>query len=268
MQLEIVKMADGEQEAELRAFWGKDPYYGLFFSGNMRSMGLGDPMLDYWGGYVQGRLAAVLMRYRANWSILTQEEALDLSPMIRLAEDSGTVNTVTGRVWVVERFEQQLTRFVIEEQSPSHFCTLQVERFAPAATDGVRQAFSADGEKIRELYQGGEMDYLSAEIFRRRMEKEGARCYVLEAEDGRLIACAMTLVETEQAAMIGTVYTHPVERGKGYASRVMSALCAALLADGKEPCLFYSNPAAGTVYLRLGFADIGTFKMTDFQAAD
>ncbi|ARU62360.1 hypothetical protein CBW65_16370 [Tumebacillus avium] len=266
MQMDIAKIESGEQEAQLRSFLAADPYYGLFFSGNLRAMGLTDPILDYWGGYVKGRLAAVLMRYRANWSILTQEEALDLSPMIRLAEDSGTVNTITGRVWVVERFEQQLTRFVVAEPSHNYFCTLRAEKFAPASIDGVRQAFSADGEKIRELYQGGEMDYLTPEIFRRRIEREGARCYVLEAEDGRLLACAMTLVETDLAAMIGTVYTHPNERGKGYASRVMSALCAALLQDGKEPCLFYSNPAAGSVYLRLGFADIGTFKMTDFQA--
>jgi predicted GNAT family acetyltransferase len=61
--------------------------------------------------------------------------------------------------------------------------------------------------------------------------------------------------------MIGGVFTPEPLRGRGYASAAMTTLCASLLSDGCQPCLFYDDPAAGTIYRRLGFEDIGTWRL-------
>ncbi|MDO9065822.1 MAG: GNAT family N-acetyltransferase, partial [Chloroflexota bacterium] len=50
---------------------------------------------------------------------------------------------------------------------------------------------------------------------------------------------------------------------RGYASAVVSSLCADLLARGKTPHLFYreDNDAAGRIYRRLGFGPVGRWKL-------
>ncbi len=61
--------------------------------------------------------------------------------------------------------------------------------------------------------------------------------------------------------MIGGVFTPAPWRRRGYASAALTHLCARLLAQGKQPCLFYDNPAAGVIYRRLGFEDIGPWHL-------
>ena len=53
--------------------------------------------------------------------------------------------------------------------------------------------------------------------------------------------------------MVGGVYTEPASRNLGLGSAVCSALCAELLAEGKQPALYWQEPAAGVVYRKLGF---------------
>ena len=52
----------------------------------------------------------------------------------------------------------------------------------------------------------------------------------------------------------------PDARGRGYASAVVSALCRDNFAAGRQfLCLFYDNPAAGRIYHRIGFRDVGVY---------
>ena len=81
--------------------------------------------------------------------------------------------------------------------------------------------------------------------------------YGLYAHD-RLVAIAGTHVVAERysIAVVGNVFTHPDERGKGYAGIVTSALVAHLLARGCDDVVlnvYASNAPAIAVYQRLGF---------------
>jgi predicted GNAT family acetyltransferase len=97
-----------------------------------------------------------------------------------------------------------------------------------------------------------------ADSIRRCIEHN--RIYITEV-DGQVVSAALTNVETKDLAMIGGVFTPEPLRNKGYASAAMSALCTSLISDGRQPCLFYDNPAAGTIYRRLGFAEIGPWRL-------
>lgn len=76
--------------------------------------------------------------------------------------------------------------------------------------------------------------------------------------DGHLAAVAGThvLAEPLGIAVVGNVFTHPGERGKGYASMVTSALVAHLFERGCADVVlnvFADNAPAIAVYRRLGF---------------
>jgi len=81
-------------------------------------------------------------------------------------------------------------------------------------------------------------------------------------EDGQIVATAATTAETTKNAMVVAVATHPLYRQKGYASLLMQYIMNEYInKHNKELCLFYNNPKAGAIYLRLGFEYMGTWDM-------
>ena len=81
-------------------------------------------------------------------------------------------------------------------------------------------------------------------------------------EDDIIVATAATTADTTKSAMIVGVATHPDYRKKGYASALVHFLMKEYLEHQKKSvCLFYDNPKAGAIYLRLGFEYMGTWTM-------
>lgn len=76
----------------------------------------------------------------------------------------------------------------------------------------------------------------------------------------------MSRIRQLTAALIGGVFMLPDRRRKGYPTACPMALCCELLRDGIEPCLFYDSPQAGSIYLRLGFEHIGTWRLLQLRA--
>ncbi len=72
-----------------------------------------------------------------------------------------------------------------------------------------------------------------------------------------LLACAMTVSECRQAALIGAVATLPKARGKGYASRCVLTLTGRLQRMGKRVLLSPKNDRAFAIYTHLGFTPCG-----------
>jgi predicted GNAT family acetyltransferase len=82
--------------------------------------------------------------------------------------------------------------------------------------------------------------------------------------EGKLISVATAAAKNSRSAMVIGVCTDPEERGKGYASAVVSKLCGDCLDSGLDfMCLFYDNPAAGRIYRRIGFIETGKYTMLE-----
>ncbi|MDD3429463.1 MAG: GNAT family N-acetyltransferase [Oscillospiraceae bacterium] len=80
--------------------------------------------------------------------------------------------------------------------------------------------------------------------------------------EGKLISYAQTSAENSLGAMITGVATLPAWRRRGFAGAVVSSLCQMCFNDGMQfLCLFYDNPAAGSIYRQLGFEELGVYTM-------
>jgi predicted GNAT family acetyltransferase len=122
----------------------------------------------------------------------------------------------------------------------------------------ARPATLADLDLLAELYAGAWSMYRSRASVANKLAQ--TRVFVVEEaarerEPRRIASCALLNIEGPDAGLIGGVFTRPASRGRGYAAACTAAISRDLQRDGKMPCLFYENPAAGRVYRRLGFEE-------------
>jgi predicted GNAT family acetyltransferase len=78
-------------------------------------------------------------------------------------------------------------------------------------------------------------------------------------DDGEPVSLAGDGSRTPNGVRIGPVYTPPDRRGRGYASALVAALSADLLASGRRFCFLYtdrSNETANGIYGRIGYEPV------------
>lgn len=76
-------------------------------------------------------------------------------------------------------------------------------------------------------------------------------------EEGQIIATAGIYHQNKQAALIGSVATHPAFRKRGYAAALVFLLAARAQESGRIPFVICQNAQAVRVYERVGFTPWG-----------
>jgi ribosomal protein S18 acetylase RimI-like enzyme len=138
----------------------------------------------------------------------------------------------------------------LESLEPMWRMALQPADFQPVP-DGAMPLTLQDIQALKELYAlGGGDAFMPGQVF--------AGVFYGVEERGQLIAAAGThvLSETYSVAAAGNVFTHPERRGKGYAARATSAVCAELVRRGIRTIILNvarDNAPAIHVYEKLGF---------------
>jgi predicted GNAT family acetyltransferase len=249
-------------EPALRALLLRAPLYNLFMIGNLETMGLGAENLFYWGQFSsRGELLGVAMRYRVNWCFYAPQ-ACDWRPLARLVDEYPESQVINGHPDQVQPILDRLERYAVRELHSSYYCRLSPDTTLPLPAWPTRQATEADVPALVELYATAGIMRQDADSLRRKLQKN----HVVVTEDGgQIVSAALTSTETSSAAMIGGVFTPEPWRNRGYASAALARLCADL--RPKASCLFYDNPAAGVIYRRLGFEDLGPWSLVFLTGA-
>lgn len=122
---------------------------------------------------------------------------------------------------------------------------------------GLRRLTAADADTLSALYaHGGEF----APDFFEAYQLEDGVYFGMSDEDGALVAAGGTHIvdRQEKIAAVGNMYTCADQRGKGYASTIVQAVVATLLAEGFQDIFLNVDPAnhnAQRIYRRYGFVD-------------
>lgn len=254
-----VRALTRKDEPALHALLMRDPFYNLFMIGDLEMMGLGTKELSFWGRFSPtGEMIGAAMRYHVSWCFCATED-FDLHSFARLIDDHPDSLVINGHPDLVDPIVAHLERYGVDELHASYYCRLRLDSALPAPAWPTRRATLADVNALTELYASSGMMRRGADGLRHKLEA-GGRIVVTE-DDGQIVSSALTTAETNDAAMIGGVFTPEPRRNRGYASAAMTHLCAELISERKQPCLFYDNPAAGAIYRWLGFEDIGPWHM-------
>lgn len=162
--------------------------------------------------------------------------------------------------------------YPVREVRDSLLQVLTPETFEARPGPGMRLATDADVPRLLEWKRefriqamGDDPSWVDMDVLRRSLELsvgEG-RQFVFEA-GGRLVSMARVNASSRRMAQLGGLYTPPPERGNGYASRLVSSLCARCFRqDHKEAVALMveeEKEHANAIYRRLGFLGLGTYR--------
>jgi len=241
----------------------------LFLIGDIEQFGYESDCQDVWGDFDDqtDELRAVLLRYYGSFIPYAKGD-FDAAGFAALMKDNPLMNQLSGKREVIETL---LHHDLPPLTTPRHmyFAELVDGRQLDPSLDlsAVQQATVADVDRIMSLRESIAEFTIRAnnrEMLTQQLETNTGRTFYTEASPGGpMTACASTTAENSLSAMIVGVCTHEAHRQQGLASLCMTALCRQLLAESRTLCLFYDNPAAGAIYKRLGFHDIGLWTMMD-----
>lgn len=251
-EVEVRKLS-AQDEPALEQLMGPHRGYSIFLLGNVLHLGWENPALEYWGAWEAGNMTAVLMRYKGNWTAWWNTPGEFLPEFTRILSRC-TQATITGRPDILEALK--FPRLTVQKRYEQRLAVLE-QLIPPAPACAVRWARENEAEEIVELYRGDEVPRTRESILARITGGGQAVGFAV----GKMVTAAAVTARTRDSAMLGGVWTLPEHRNKGYASWCTAWLCRQLVDLSLTPALFYHNPAAGSIYLRLGFREIGPYAM-------
>jgi hypothetical protein len=264
----IVRRLTERDRPALTALFDGEPGFSLFLAGNLAQFDLHSAFARYWGALRDSRLQAALMMV-ARRAALYAPPGVDVRPLAQVAAEHG-VDFTMGRTDLVDALLAHYPPVGVEQREEHYLAGLPpTPPRAPAVSAPlgavIRRATDADLDALTALYDGSAgFETLRTDQVRRTMagRLRAMRTYVAQVR-GQLAAAASTSAETPHAAMIGGVWTAPLDRNRGYSTAVVAALCRELLEEGRTPYLFYllENATAAHVYAKIGFQVVGRWSV-------
>lgn len=258
-----------QDRAAIFAYLAKEPEMNLFFYGDIENCGVDQDPVHVYALPGSGGWDCLLLQYFENYVIYSQRETYDAAAVAAFLQGR-EVDCISGKRELVEQLCPHYPAWRLKPTYLSR-CSAVAPGCCPPLPQNaeVRPLAEADLEALTDLLLGIEefADSFKGPSAREkclRSNLENLRTGLIHGvfEDGLLAAAAQTAAANSQSAMVVGVATLPRCRGKGYASAAVAALCSASFAQGKKfLCLFYENPAAGRIYRRVGFVEIGQFAM-------
>lgn len=253
-----------EDREKATEYLSLEPEYNLFFLGDIENHGFDAPYMEVWADDTNGEYHSIILRYFGFLIVYSRENEFDTAPFMQVLAQYPNAS-ISGKRDLMKRLAGKLEGYEYKHTYLS--CLKEVKM--DIDTSGIEKGNNEDAEDITDLY-------CDTEEFTTRNRREeaiastkkdmekGTGRYLMMKEDGVLAAVAASSAEYSAAAIVIGVATRKGYRRKGYATKLVTALCRELLNEGKKYiCLFYNNPEAGAIYKRIGFEDIGQWMMAE-----
>ncbi len=91
---------------------------------------------------------------------------------------------------------------------------------------------------------------------------ESSKCWIWEDEQGRPVCCASNGRRVAGYWSVGSVYTPPNDRGRGYATSLVEHMSRWALESSAMACTLFTdlaNPTSNGIYPRIGYRQVGEF---------
>jgi uncharacterized protein len=256
----IRKLVETDHEVVF-AYLKQNPALNLFIIGDIEAFGYEQDFQELWGEFEEdGTVNAVLLRYHGTF-IISAEGTYDAEGFASVMKGYDFTG-FSGSQDAVEKMEHLLSLEHLEKLD-SYFAECTIAECVSTGTHEVKVATLEDVDRIMEIRKAIPEFHITdgaRNMLQQSMETKTGRTYYIE-DDGEMISLASTTAENSLSGMVVGVCTQEHARQKGYVTHILEHLICDLIHEKKTLCLFYNNPQAGKIYKRLGFKDIGHWRM-------
>lgn len=254
------KLSNSDKD-KLFKFLEKEKAYNLFILGDVENFGFESDFQELWAEFDGENYSAVLLRYK-NFIIVSSYGEFNVNIFVDKIKSFEGIQGISGKEWVIDLLAPHFNFKKIRKQYLAQLSDINdipeellSDRSEVAKTEDAIEVHAL-GESIVEF-----SDFKSTvEGTKERIFGNNSRTFCYR-ENEKIVSIASSTAEIATAAMVVGVCTHPEFRGKGYASKCTASLSYELLQEGKQPCLFYDNPAAGKIYRKMGYKEIGKWDL-------
>lgn len=240
----------------------------LFIIGDIEVYGFEQEFQKLWGEFNESsELIAVLLKFEENYIPFAIEE-FDARAFAEIMSNDSAFKMLSGLKDITEKIEPFLNiPYIRKRQMYYSKCTKLSTDTKNIDLSNVQQALPNDAVALVELLSSiPEFSESTITVERKLRElKDGSSRSFFIKMDEKIVSIASTAAENSLSAMVVGVGTLGDYKKNGFATKCMLKLCRQLLHEGKELCLFYDNPAAGAIYKRIGFEDIGFWMMYTYR---
>ena len=253
--------------AAILAYIAAEPEINLFIYGDVETVGVDKAPVQVWVEPRSEGWDFLILQYFDSYILYSQKLDYDVEAAAGFLRGR-KVEGISGKKELLDRlapwFPEKTCRLTYMSR-----CNAVDPDFAAKAGENlqVRELGPDDLDETLELLRGIE-EFADTYHGEEQEREQLAQCWKCGGmmmgafRDGRLVSTAQTTAASSRSAMVVGVATRPEERDHGYASGVVAELCRRSFAQGREfLCLFYHNPAAGRIYHRIGFAEVGGWTM-------
>jgi hypothetical protein len=244
----------------------QEPEFNIFPIGDIETFGFDQDFQRVYGEFDQdGQYLSILLRYRVH-AIYYADQLHFNEDYLKIFKDD-PFEHLSGKSQLIDLMKPYLSNYKYNQM---YFCkatSLSSQDINPLGIEIQHLKTRDEARKIHDLL-------LQIPEFRITKDPEGfvdgkmqsiqmGECLFIKEKD-KVISTVSTTAETTKSAMVVAVATDKNNRHKGYASLLMKRLMSIYFEEKKKSlCLFYDNPEAGKIYLRLGFKEMGTWTLCD-----
>lgn len=262
------KLLDNER-ARLMEYVSVEPEINLFIIGDVERFGLESENVEVFVHEVLGQWDFILLRYMDSFLIYSPSEDYDAQSAAEFLHQQGAdLNVISGKSELISRLLPHFPGWHGQETYMARLNRVQFLPELPKNTE-LRRMTADDAAAIISLNIQID-EFRDSLIGRKEQAIEELRFKLMNGAgrnwgafcDGALVSTVASAADNSISSMLVGVATLPFARKKGLASALVANLCAELLREGKQfVCLFYDNPAAGSIYRKVGFQEVGGYTM-------
>ena len=261
-----------QDREEILTYVRKEPEMNLFLIGDLENFGVESETVSFYLHEEKDRWDFLILRYHRFFILYSQYEDYNAEAAIDFLKNQSP-GCISGKTALLEKIAPAFPQWKMESTclsrcdcvednvgdypgAPENSVIRRLEKEDVAEAIGLLSDIEEFAKTFRKEEQQEQVGRMTDEM------NQGSKVAVGLFLNGRMVSVASTSAENSESAMIVGVATVPECRGKGYASAVVRALCRDCFGRGKRYlCLFYDNPAAGRIYNRIGFRELGKYGM-------
>ncbi len=261
-------LATEKDRKRILEFCSNEPEFNLFLLGDVEHYGFDNPKCRVFYNEDRGNINALVLSYLKFINVYTREDDIDVFPVqeqINNLINEGAIG-VSGKKASVDLVEPLLIKKPDSIKSQYFAKCEKPENLEGLPIEHVTYAVPEDAAEIVEMFERiPEFNNTDRDEFENSL-RDGSRKTTILRVNGKIISTASLAAENSKSGMIIGVATDSgvAFRKKGYASACTFKIVDDLFKRGKSACLFFDNPKAASIYHRIGFKDIGFWKMLDF----